>query len=116
MSSDSELSPKQQPVIDTSIEPIVVPKAKPVRLNEHLNDYKWPKGVSGNSKGRPVGSVSPITAIKQVFDKDPTLFKAFIREYMQDRNNLKHIVEMIDGKPRQSGEIELKLPKPLDDV
>ena len=37
-----------------------------------------------------------------MFEDDPTLFESFIREYMVNPMNHKHIVEMIDGKPKGS--------------
>lgn len=55
-----------------------------------------------NREGRPPGSLSPITKVKQIFEQDPRKFKEFIDEYIKDPANRKHIVEMIDGKPKQS--------------
>lgn len=63
----------------------------------------FPKGVSGNPLGRPVGSVSPIGRVKQIFEEHPEEFESFIRGYLKDPSNRKHIVEMIDGGPRGSG-------------
>jgi hypothetical protein len=56
-------------------------------------------GQSGNPAGRPKGSISPITRVKQIFEDNPAEFEAFIKGYLEDPNNRKHIVEMIDGKP-----------------
>lgn len=58
-------------------------------------------GVSGNPNGRPKGSISIITRLKQIFEEDPVEFDNFIEEYRKDPQNRKHIVEMIDGKARQ---------------
>ena len=33
------------------------------------------------------------------------MFQEFIDEYIKDPNNRKHIVEMIDGKPKQNLEM-----------
>ena len=55
-----------------------------------------------NYAGRPKGSISPITKVKQIFEADPERFKSFIEKYMDDPANAKHVVEMIDGKPRQN--------------
>jgi len=63
-----------------------------------------------NMKGRPIGSVSPIKAVKDIFKEDPDRFREFVEEYIEDKQNRKHLVEMIDGKPQQklehSGQIK----------
>jgi len=55
-----------------------------------------------NYAGRPKGSISPITRVKQIFEEDPDKFEEFITEYIKDPANRKHIVEMIDGKAKQA--------------
>lgn len=60
------------------------------------------KGVILNPAGRPKGSISPITKIKQIFEEKPEVFQEFVTEYMADPANRKHLVEMLDGKPRQN--------------
>jgi hypothetical protein len=60
-----------------------------------------PNQESLNPNGRPKGSISPITRVKQIFEEDPTKFAEFIEKYIEDSQNRKHIVEMIDGKPKQ---------------
>ena len=52
--------------------------------------------------GRPLGSVSVITKLKQQFADDPKGFDEFVERYKENPNNEKHIAEMIDGKPSQS--------------
>jgi|TARA_Y100000310_G_C20703059_1_gene831912 hypothetical protein len=54
-----------------------------------------------NLKGRPIGAVSVITEIKRMFADDPTALKKFRKRYLDNPNNEKHVVEMIDGKPKQ---------------
>jgi hypothetical protein len=61
-----------------------------------------PGQPSLNPKGRPKGSISPIQRVKQIFAEQPNRFKEFIEEYLKDPQNRKHIVEMIDGKPKQT--------------
>ena len=72
------------------------------QLTKTDKPWLFKKGESGNPDGRPKGSISPITKVKQMFEEDPDLFKAFLAEYMSNPNNAKHIVEMIDGKPKGS--------------
>lgn len=60
------------------------------------------KGVSGNPLGKPKGTISVISRIKQIFEERPEAFESFVAEYMADPANRKHLVEMVDGKPRQN--------------
>jgi len=57
--------------------------------------------------GRPKGSVSPISSVKSIFKDNPEVFESFLKEYMSNPNNTKHIVEMIDGKPK-GGEMTIE--------
>lgn len=65
-------------------------------------------GQSGNPNGRPKGSISVIGRLKQMFEEDPEDFETFVKAYKEDANNRKHITEMIDGKPRQDIDANLK--------
>jgi len=49
--------------------------------------------------GRPVGSVSVIGKLKQIYEQNPDKFEAFVKRYADNPDNDKHQVEMIDGKP-----------------
>lgn len=73
-------------------------ESEPIR--DELGRLK--KGVILNPNGRPKGSISPITKIKQIFEEKPEVFQEFVTEYMADPANRKHLVEMLDGKPRQN--------------
>jgi len=66
---------------------------------DRLIKYRWKKGVSGNKNGRPI---SVIKKVKDKFREDPDTFDDWIGDYLEDKNNKKHIVEMIDGKPVQA--------------
>lgn len=72
-------------------------------------EFRDEKGrfTEGNnySQGRPKGSVSPITKVKQIFEENPEKFEAFVNAYMTDEKNLKHVVEMLDGKPHQATDV-----------
>lgn len=72
-------------------------------------------GYTANPKGRPKGTTSPITRVKQIFEESPEEFDAFIKNYMADPLNRKHIVEMIDGKPVQdvTSKGEKIIPDPI---
>lgn len=59
-----------------------------------------------NRNGRPKGSISIITRVKQIFEEDPAYFETWVRGYVNDPDSRKHITEMIDGKARQG--IDLK--------
>lgn len=84
---------------------------------EHrLKRYQWPKGVSGNPLGRPKGSISPKDRIRHMFELNPSKFDEFLEDYLDDPNNRKHVVEMLDGKPNQAVELEVSLPESLIDL
>ena len=68
--------------------------------------WQFKAGQSGNPAGRPKGALSPITRVRQIFEDNPDSFDKFVKEYMEDPNNRKHLVEMLDGKPRQNVQLE----------
>lgn len=65
-----------------------------------------------NPSGRPEGSISPITRLKQIFNENPDDFEAFIKRYKENPLNEKHIVEMIDGKPKQDVNLDATVNGP----
>ena len=75
------------------------------RENSYTDEVtgKFKKGNPGG--GRPEGSISAISAIKKIFRENPEDFKEFIERYKKNPANEKHLVEMIDGKPKQSTDI-----------
>lgn len=72
----------------------------------------FPKGVSGNPEGRPVGSLSLITLLKQRLelvgpDQKRTIAEHFIDNVMQDAlegNEVarKIVFQYIEGMPKQN--------------
>lgn len=59
-----------------------------------------------NRTGLNKGCISPIAEVKRIFKENPERFQEWLEEYMKDPNNRKHIVEMIDGKPKQNVEMD----------
>ena len=70
-------------------------------------------GNTANPDGRPVGSVSVITALKKRFRENPEQFNEFLERYIENPANERHIAEMIDGKPFARGEMKIDLPTSL---
>lgn len=71
-----------------------------------------PGQESLNPAGRPKGSVSINDRIRQIFLDDPEAFNMWVKNYMQDPSNAKHIHDQMEGKPKQSIEHagDAKLP------
>lgn len=61
-----------------------------------------------NREGRPVGSISVIARIKKEFREHPEKFEEFLDRYLNNKQNEKHIAEMIDGKPFQKMDMTSK--------
>ena len=74
---------------------------------DYLGRFK--KGFSGNPAGKPKGTVSPMTWIKSYFGDNPEDFDTFMMDYISDRRNERHIVEMIEGRPAQRINLDAEL-------
>jgi len=72
---------------------------------ELLRDEKGrilPGQKSLNPNGRPKGSVSIISKIRQIFEDNPEYFQEYVEEMLKDPSLRKAIMEQLDGKPRES--------------
>lgn len=68
---------------------------------EEQNDkpWQWKKGQSGNPNGRPKGSISIKTKVKQYFEDNPDKFDEFIGALVSEHRGL--VWQMLEGKPPQ---------------
>ena len=73
-------------------------------------------GVSGNLEGKPAGSISIVARLKKIFKEEPELFEKYCRDILQDPDMRKAVLEQIDSKPKQSIDMDLKLPQTLIDI
>lgn len=81
-----------------------------------LKKYRWPKGVSGNPAGKEPGTLSPKARIRQMFNENPEDFDEWLQQYLNDPNNRRHAIELLDGKPSQSHDVNLTLPQFMIDL
>ena len=58
-----------------------------------------------NRAGRPPGAISVISEVRKKFAEDPVMFDKWIAEYLSDKQNRKHVAEMLDGKPHQQTDV-----------
>jgi len=78
---------------------------------KNLIPYK--KGQSGNPAGKPKGAISVKARLKKIFREEPERFDEFVDRYIKNQANEKHLTEMLDGKPLQSVDMEVTMPKPI---
>jgi len=82
---------------------------EPDNTGENRNpDGTFKKGFTGNPNGRPVGSISVIDKLRQIYQENPDKFESFVMRYAENEANDKHQVEMLDGKPMQATDITSK--------
>jgi len=61
-----------------------------------------------NMEGRPKGSLSVMGKLKQMWEENPADFENFVKQYRDDPMSRRHITEMLDGKPRQPIDHDLR--------
>lgn len=87
---------------------------EPAKAGESRNDKgQFVPGVSGNPAGKPPGTISIVAKIKKKFEEDPEYFDEWVNELLKDAGNRKAIMEQIDGKPRQTVDMDVTLPQTL---
>lgn len=60
---------------------------------------RFKKGVSGNPKGKPAGTLSIKTKIRQRFEKNPKALKEFMNVLIEKYPGL--VWQMLEGRPPQ---------------
>ena len=89
----------------------------PGNAGEIRNDKgQFVPGISGNPAGKPPGTISIVAKIKKKFEEDPEYFDEWVNELLKDSGNRKAIMEQIDGKPKQSMDMEVSFPQTLIDI
>ncbi len=63
---------------------------------------QFPKGVSGNPAGKPLGSISIVSRIKRIFEEEPEYFEAYVRNVLKDDKLRGEVIRQIDGSPKQT--------------
>ena len=61
--------------------------------------HRFQKGVSGNPKGRPKGSVSIKDKIRQHLEKNPKDVEEIIKYFVKENREL--MWQMLEGRPQQ---------------
>ena len=70
-------------------------------------------GNTSNPKGRPKGKTIK-ERVREYLEKHPKDMDAFVRHFIKENRELAW--QMIEGRPKETGEYEIKLPQPIDDV
>lgn len=93
-------------------------EVKPEITGKNLDDRdehgRFIKGVSGNPLGKPKGRFSIKSRIVKRLEENPDELESVIEYLIKNERAL--LFQMIDGRPHQSGELEVRVPKPIIDT
>ena len=74
----------------------------PEKTGEIRNDKgQFVKGVSGNPLGKPPGTISIMSKIKEIWREDPERFNKWVEDAMADKMLRRELIQQVDGKPVQ---------------
>lgn len=77
--------------------------------SEEKQSHLWKPGQSGNPAGRPKGSISILTDLRQRLTdlkrNNEAEYYKLIDDYWQDKKKRQLLITMIDGMPRQQTDI-----------
>lgn len=63
---------------------------------------RFPPGVSGNPEGKPKGTLSFMTRIKQFLMQNPEKFEELCQYYIENKRMRELLLKMVDGQPKQN--------------
>ena len=64
---------------------------------------KFKEGNPGG--GRPKGSISIVSRLKEIFEEDPAKFESYCEDILKDPKMKRDVMDQIDGRPRQAVEV-----------
>jgi len=72
----------------------------PTNGDKRNPDGTFAEGNPGGP-GRPVGSISIIGKIKQIWENEPEKFESYVKDVMEDKMLRREIIQQVDGRPPQ---------------
>lgn len=73
----------------------------PIENGDKRNaDGTFAEGNAGGP-GRPVGSISIMAKVKQIWAEDPERFQKWVEDAMEDKMLRRELIQQVDGKPVQ---------------
>lgn len=76
-------------------------------------DTRFKPGQSGNPAGKPPGTISFKTRIKQILRDNPERFEELCEFYLGNKNHRDLLWKMIDGLPKQTVDATVTMPTPI---
>ena len=101
---------------DIDIDQQTVAESQNKQESNRNPDGTFKPGVSGNPAGRPVGTISIITRLKQKWAEDPRSFERYVEEIEKDPQMRKHVLDHVEGKPRQTVDANMTFPQFMIDI